>query len=242
MRLTKFKDTAAIVGQIGDEIQALVAQKTDAVICIAGGDTPLPVMKRLVDLKRNGSIDFSKVQFLGLDEWVGLGYDTKGSTRQTLYDNLYHPLAIPEAHIHFFQGDNANLQEEIDKTDAFVEQYGIDYMLLGIGMNGHIGFNEPGVGDDLMTHVIDLDTVTTTVMSKYFDDDLPLTQGMTLGFGQILQTKHLVLMATGEKKREIVKQTMASDMTRQIPSTILKKSVNETNFYVDAAAGELVED
>ncbi|MBE0094853.1 glucosamine-6-phosphate deaminase, partial [Raoultella planticola] len=108
-----------------------------------------------------------------------------------------------------------------------------------IGMNGHIGFNEPGVPVDVNAHVVELDDVTKKVMSKYFDQDLPLTNGISLGMKQIKQAKEIIVAATGSKKAEIVELTMNSEPTANIPATLLKNATS-TQFFVDQEAGARV--
>ncbi|WP_088810687.1 MULTISPECIES: glucosamine-6-phosphate deaminase [unclassified Listeria] len=239
--LKKFDDDKAVAIAISNQIESLLQEKPDALICIAGGDTPLKTMAELVRRNKNGQIDFSKAYFVGLDEWVGLGHETKGSCRQTLYDYFYDQLEnINPDHICFFDGKAKNLAVECKRIDHFIdERGGIDFILLGIGMNGHIGFNEPGVPVDVNAHVVELDDVTKKVMSKYFDQDLPLTNGISLGMKQIKQAKEIIVAATGSKKAEIVELTMNSEPTANIPATLLKNATS-TQFFVDQEAGARV--
>lgn len=241
MKLKIFTTQPELVAEISEMIIATVEKKPTSVICIAGGDTPMPVMEKLVAAQQENKVDFSKAFFLGLDEWVGLGSETKGSCIQTLQDNLFQPLHLKAEQIVFFDG-KGNLAEEVQRVNQFVASHGIDFILLGVGMNGHVGFNEPGVNIESNVQVVDLDAVTTKVMAKYFEKDLPLTQGITLGFQQILAARQIVLMATGEKKAEIVKATLENAATSAIPSTILKTAIQPADFFVDAAAGKLVEE
>ncbi|WP_088825913.1 glucosamine-6-phosphate deaminase [Listeria goaensis] len=239
--LKKFDDDKAVAIAISNQIESLLQEKPDALICIAGGDTPLKTMAELVRRNKNGQIDFSKAYFVGLDEWVGLGRETKGSCRQTLYDYFYDQLEnINPDHVCFFDGKAKNLAVECKRIDHFIdERGGIDFILLGIGMNGHIGFNEPGVPVDVNAHVVELDDVTKKVMSKYFDQDLPLTNGISLGMKQIKQAKEIIVAATGSKKAEIVELTMNSEPTANIPATLLKNATS-TQFFVDQEAGARV--
>ncbi len=242
MKTITFKDSVEVSEAVAAEIIKIVNQKPNAVICIAGGDTPLPVMQELIREADQKKVDFSKAYFVGLDEWVGLGKETKGSCIQTLQDNLYGPLGLREEQIIFFDGKTSDLEKELDRINTFIAKNGLDFILLGIGMNGHIGFNEPGVKIDSEAQVVALDEVTTTVMTKYFDEQLPLTEGITLGFKQILAAKNIVLMATGVKKAEIVKKTVKTEPTNQLPATVLKLAEKEADFYLDEAAASLLEE
>lgn len=222
------KENPQIVAEtISQKIIESVKEKPTSLICIAGGDTPLLTIEALIKANQAGEVDFSKTQFVGLDEWVGLGRETKGSCIQTLYDAFFDRLEnVSSDQICFFDGQTADFEAECARVDAFIEACGgIDFILLGIGLNGHIGFNEPFVPVDVNCHVVELDNVTKRVMSKYFDTDLPLTHGISLGMQQILTAKEIYLVATGEKKAEIVQQVIEKEPTVSIPATLVKQAI-----------------
>ncbi|MBF2544773.1 glucosamine-6-phosphate deaminase [Listeria seeligeri] len=222
------KENPQIVAEtISQKIIESVKEKPTSLICIAGGDTPLLTIEALIKANQAGEVDFSKTQFVGLDEWVGLGRETKGSCIQTLYDAFFDRLEnVSSEQICFFDGQTADFEAECASVDAFIEACGgIDFILLGIGLNGHIGFNEPFVPVDVNCHVVELDNVTKRVMSKYFDTDLPLTHGISLGMQQILTAKEIYLVATGEKKAEIVQQVIEKEPTVSIPATLVKQAI-----------------
>jgi len=213
-----------------------VNTKPDALICIAGGDTPLGVFTALVDAQNQGQVDFSRTQFLGLDEWLGLGQSDKGSCREMVWHHFFDKLTLREEQICFFDGLTANPQAECQRVDGYIERHGpIDCIVLGIGMNGHIGFNEPGASPENTCHVIDLDEVTQAVSVKYFDTPREVKQGISLGLKTILAAKNIVLMASGEKKAAIVAQTVNHPASHDIPSTLVK-TVPQASLYVDNAA------
>lgn len=213
-----------------------VKAKPDALICIAGGDTPLGVFAALVEAQNQGRVDFSRTQFLGLDEWLGLGLADKGSCREMVWHHFFDKLTLREEQICFFDGLTHDPQAECKRVDRYIEQYGpIDCIVLGIGMNGHIGFNEPGASPENTCHVIDLDPVTQTVSVKYFGTPREVKQGISLGLKTILASKKIVLMASGEKKAAIVAQTVNHPASVEIPST-LAKTVPQANLFVDKAA------
>ncbi|WP_270994459.1 glucosamine-6-phosphate deaminase [Listeria seeligeri] len=222
------KENPQIVAEtISQKIIEIVKEKPTSLICIAGGDTPLLTIEALIKANQAGEVDFSKTQFVGLDEWVGLGRETKGSCIQTLYDAFFDRLEnVSSEQICFFDGQTADFEAECARVDAFIEACGgIDFILLGIGLNGHIGFNEPFVPVNVNCHVVELDNVTKRVMSKYFDTDLPLTHGISLGMQQILTAKEIYLVATGEKKAEIVQQVIEKEPTVSIPATLVKQAI-----------------
>ncbi|MBC1727769.1 glucosamine-6-phosphate deaminase [Listeria seeligeri] len=231
------KENPQIVAEsISQKIIEIVKEKPTSLICIAGGDTPLLTIEALIKANQAGEVDFSKTKFVGLDEWVGLGRETKGSCIQTLYDAFFDRLEnVSSDQICFFDGQTADFEAECARVDAFIEACGgIDFILLGIGLNGHIGFNEPFVPVDVNCHVVELDNVTKRVMSKYFDTDLPLTHGISLGMQQILTAKEIYLVATGEKKAEIVQQVIEKEPTVSIPATLVKQAI--ATLVLDKAA------
>ncbi|MDR0298635.1 MAG: 6-phosphogluconolactonase [Streptococcaceae bacterium] len=242
MKIQKFENILDLTDEVVALVEKIVENRADSVLCFACGETPRPVMNRLVEMKKSGEIDFSRVRIIGLDEWIGVGRDTVGSCQQMLYDDFFIPLNLREDQIMLFDGLTEDLDKEIEKMNHVIEDLGIDFILLGIGMNGHIGLNEPGCEVDVKAHLIDLSEMTQTVMKKYFAEqaETSLTQGLSLGFQQILSAEHIVLMATGERKAEIVEKVVQHEPTNEIPATLLKNSTKETLFFVDAEAGRLI--
>jgi glucosamine-6-phosphate isomerase len=200
-------------------------------LCLAGGDTPLGVYKNFVELSKPGRADFKNAEFIGLDEWVGLDGSDSGSCRFTLDENLYHPLEIKESKIQFFDGKATDLRRQCDEIHQFLETNGpIDLVLLGIGMNGHVGFNEPGSTLDSVCRVVSLDETTQTVGKKYFETEQKLSQGITLGLKQILETRVVVLIASGERKKSIVKKLL--DNEKVDPSFSVSSLWQHPNCYL----------
>ncbi|MBC2112518.1 glucosamine-6-phosphate deaminase [Listeria innocua] len=236
MKLIINENEQLVAETVSQRIIELVKAKPASLICIAGGDTPLLTIEALIKASQTGEVDFSQTQFVGLDEWVGLGRETKGSCIQTLYDAFFDRLEdVSNEQICFFDGKAEDLAAECARVDAFIdERGGMDFILLGIGLNGHIGFNEPFVPVDVNCHVVELDDVTKRVMSKYFDTDLPLTHGISLGMKQILAAKEIYLVATGAKKVDIVKQVIEKAPTVAIPATLVKEA--NTTLVIDKVA------
>ncbi|HHQ1268782.1 TPA: glucosamine-6-phosphate deaminase [Listeria innocua] len=236
MKLIINENEQLVAETVSQRIIKLVKAKPASLICIAGGDTPLLTIEALIKASQAGEVDFSQTQFVGLDEWVGLGRETKGSCIQTLYDAFFDRLEdVSNEQICFFDGKSEDLAAECARVDAFIdERGGMDFILLGIGLNGHIGFNEPFVPVDVNCHVVELDDVTKRVMSKYFDTDLPLTHGISLGMKQILAAKEIYLVATGAKKVDIVKQVIEKAPTVAIPATLVKEA--NTTLVIDKVA------
>ena len=240
MELITKKDYDELSKAVGDFVIDYVGKKPDSLICFAGGDTPLGLLKYLVEAVNENKVDLSKCRFVGLDEWVGLGRDVKGSCQEMLYNNFYDLIPVPKEQVCFFDGLAKDLNEECRRVDSFISDNGnLDLIVLGIGMNGHIGFNEPNVPADTYCHIVDLDPITKEVSVKYFDTALDVKQGLSLGMKTILEADTIILMADSERKADIVYKTVHSEKTPEIPSTIVKDA-QKVYFFIDEAAGKLL--
>jgi len=217
-----------------------VNRKPDALICLAAGNTPLGTFACLREAAGQGAVSFESCKFVSLDEWVGLDGSAEGSCRQTLYDHFFAPLAIREDQIQFFDGMSSDLQGECDKMDAFISSHGkVDLFLLGVGMNGHLGFNEPGVSFDLLSHVIDLDAVTKTVSVKYFDEQKDLKQGITIGIGHMMKAETVIVIADGSKKADIIAKSFQGEVKNEVPASALQRHPN-VFLCLDESAARLM--
>ncbi len=218
-----------------------VNAKPNSVLCLATGDSPLLTYQYLVKGAKARHMDFSKVQFVGLDEWVGISPTNPGSCKHYLNKNLFEPLQIPADHIHLFDGMSNALDAECAKMDKAVKNIGgIDLMIVGVGLNGHIGFNEPGVNTSLYAHVIELEEITRTVGQKYFGEATRLTKGITLGLQHFMEARTAIVVANGEKKAAIIKKAIESPVSSSIPVTIVRKHSNGFVFIDKEAASQLV--
>ena len=160
-------DYPALSAAVAQRVIDTVSRKPNALICIAGGDTPLGVFDVLVRASEEGKVDFSHAAFVGLDEWLGLGKADKGSCREMVWGHFFSRLTLRDEQICFFDGLTTDPAQECRRVDSFISDHGgIDTIVLGIGMNGHIGFNEPGAAIDTQCHVVDLDDVTQSVSVK----------------------------------------------------------------------------
>lgn len=225
---------------VAQQVIDCVAAKPDALICIAGGDTPLGVFAALVEASNDGRVNFTRAFFLGLDEWLGLGRDDKGSCREMVWHHFFDKLPLRDEQICFFDGLTNDPAAECQRVDAFIAAHQqIDIVVLGIGMNGHIGFNEPGVSVENTCHVVDLDPVTQAVSVKYFGEPREVKQGISLGIKTLRAAKRMLLMASGEKKSAIVAKTVQAESSSDIPSTLVKDHPNVTLMVDRAAGGQL---
>lgn len=180
--------------EIAAQILNVIKSKPDALICIAGGDSPLPVIEILVNTILKENINTSKLNFIGLDEWLGVSKDNPASCRYYLDTHLFHPLGIKESQIIFFNNYD-NIETQIINTNSYLDTKNIDVLLLGVGVNGHLGFNEPNTDINIKTHISNLDSSTQDVGTKYFNNETTPTKGITLGLKHLLQAKQILVVA-----------------------------------------------
>jgi glucosamine-6-phosphate isomerase len=227
MTLKQFPTHAETSAAAARRIADLVARKPDATLCLASGETPIETFRQLVMLSRAGATDLSRCTFVGLDEWVGFGPADDGSCAFYLYRDLFHPLAIRPEQIHYFDAKAADLQAECARIDAVLaERGGLDFMLVGIGMNGHIALNEPGTPFTLRCHVADLAETTKQVGQKYFQTETALSQGITLGLQHFTDAHEVMLMASGPRKAAILRQALTGPVTTDCPASIVQTHPN----------------
>ncbi|MCW3116684.1 MAG: glucosamine-6-phosphate deaminase, partial [Chitinophagaceae bacterium] len=161
MLLKIYKDYNDLSAHVASEIIELVKNKPDAVLCLASGDSPRLSCQLITARAIKEKTDFSRCTFIGLDEWVGISPENEGSCRYFFESLLLNPLNFSASQIHLFNAMSKDLSLECQAMDTIIsEKGGIDLMIVGVGMNGHIGFNEPGVSFDNYSHVIDLDETT----------------------------------------------------------------------------------
>jgi len=219
-------------------ITEYVRENPAALLCFPSGDTPTGIFKSLLDDAHEGKVDFRDCIFVGLDEWVGLDAGNDGSCRQYMDQHLFLPLAIEAHKIHFFNGAADDLHAECKRIDEFIKQRGpIDLMMVGLGLNGHVGLNEPGVDLSLYAHVSDLDPKTKHTAKKYFKKETALTGGITLGPRHLLESKVAVIIASGAKKAEVLAKALEEEVTNALPASIIQRHPGAYIFVDrDAAA------
>lgn len=235
-----FNSSQEASGYCVSTLKNIIKQKPNALICLAAGHTSLEMFQMLIQENMDGNMDFSSVKVVGLDEWVGLSGDDDGSCENFLRFNLFNHINLQERNIRLFNGKADDLEEECDAIECYIEDNGgIDYMLLGVGMNGHLGLNEPGVNVSNRSHVVSLDKVTIDVADKYFRDKPTLNKGITLGFGNFEDSKHIQLLITGERKKDIAKRIFCEEKTTKIPASLLRGE-KHVEYVLDSKASSLL--
>lgn len=202
-----------------------IARKPESVLGLATGSTPLPLYAELVRRSRAGTLDFSRVRSVNLDEYVGLSPDHPQSYQYFMRENLFAHIPMKPGNAVLPDGLAEDLEGECRAYDRRIQDWGgVDLQLLGIGHNGHIGFNEPGPVFTLWTHVVQLAESTRTANARFFDGDpkkVPV-QAITMGIGSIMSARKILLMAAGRDKAEALSQAFGGDVNPQVPASILQ--------------------
>lgn len=236
MTIKIFLDNEQLSDFMAEQLIAQLIEKPNSLICFASGNSPKRTATLFVEKAVEKNIDTTQFKFIGLDEWVGVASTTKGSCHHDFKEWIFDPLGIQVNQYKVFDGTTSDLTKSCNEMDEFIAQHGgIDLMIVGIGMNGHIGFNEPGVDFNQLSHVVALDEITASVGQQYFDQPMELKYGITLGFQHLMQTKKVYLLANGRKKAEVVKQAIEGEVDASFPASIIQQHVNGF-ILIDAAA------
>lgn len=241
MQLVKCSTYEAVSRTVAEEIVRLVKDKPHAVLGLATGSTPIGLYQELIRFHRDEGVDFSRVTTFNLDEYYGLAPDHPQSYHYFMQKQLFDHLNIPEQNRHIPDGRPKDVEAFCQSYERLIEKAGgIDLQVLGIGENGHIGFNEPAGELQPGTHLVQLAEATIEANARFFNsrDEVP-RQAITMGMRTILQAKRIVLLATGEKKASIVKKLMRSGITTQIPASLLRLHAN-VQIYADSEAAKLL--
>jgi galactosamine-6-phosphate isomerase len=223
---------------IAAEICALGEAKKSPLICLAAGHSSLPVFAALGERKKQG-FDFGDYYFVAMDEWAGMNAGGEESCGGFLAKNLFAPLDFPAGHIRLFDGRAADLKAECEAVERFIDgRGGIDFMLLGVGMNGHLALNEPGCDTNGGAHLTELSETTRQVGQKYFSSPASLSGGLTLGLKNIRAARSVIVNVTGAHKAPVVKRLRESPPGADFPASLLK-DLPQARFYFDAPSAGL---
>ncbi|HUQ96652.1 MAG TPA: glucosamine-6-phosphate deaminase [Chitinophagaceae bacterium] len=223
------------------DLIAIATAHAAPLICPTSGSTPAALYRAMVRQIQAQNIDYSQWQFIGLDEWGGMNGKDAGSCRHFVDQELFEPLQISENRVYFFDGCAHNLQNECEKAEAFIKKCGgLTIATLGLGLNGHVGMNEPGTPVSLRSHVAKLAAETQQVGQKYFTTQKELSHGVTLGLATMLDAKHIFLLANGAKKAAIVKRVVEEKESSSVPATYLKQHPH-FRMYLDSEAAQQLE-
>ncbi|MEW4411901.1 glucosamine-6-phosphate deaminase [Clostridium sp. AN503] len=237
MKILKAKDYDDMSRKAANVISAQVIMKPDCVLGLATGSTPIGTYKQLIEWYNQGDLDFSEVSTANLDEYKGLTRDNDQSYYYFMYNNLFKHVNIDLAKTNIPDGTEPDSDKECARYNGVIESLGgIDLQLLGLGNNGHIGFNEPDEEFAKLTHCVDLQPSTIEANKRFFAsiDDVP-KQAYTMGIKTIMQAKKVLLIVSGEGKADILRDALFGPVTPHVPASILQLH-NDVTVVADEAA------
>ena len=244
MRIIRAKDYAEMSRKAAEIMAAQITLKPDTVLGLATGSTPLGLYGQLAAWCDEGTLDFTQVRTYNLDEYVGLGKGDEQSYVQFMTDNLFSKINIPMENTHLPNG----LAEDPDKAaaeyEAMLEELGaVDIQLLGIGHDGHIGFNEPGETFVGPTHQVTLDPMTIEANKRFFNsaDEVPRT-ALTMGIAAIMRAKMNLMVISGEDKAQILHDAFFGPVTPKVQASILQFHPNVVLVADEAAFSKCTEE
>ena len=224
MRILKAKDYKEMSEMAADIIGAQVLLKPDAVLGLATGSTPIGTYEELVKRYESGRLDFRKIKTVNLDEYRGLTKDNDQSYYYFMHSHLFDHINIDKANTNVPDGMEPDAIKAGEDYENIISNFGgIDLQLLGLGNNGHIGFNEPCDEFIDKTHVVDLTQSTIEANKRFFEriDDVP-KQAYTMGIGSIMRAKRVLMLVSGKGKAQIVKDAFFGPVTPKVPASILQ--------------------
>ena len=237
MRIYKAKDYADMSRKAANIVSAQVIMKPNCVLGLATGSTPIGLYKQLVEWFRKGDLDFSEVMTVNLDEYKGLSRENDQSYYYFMHQNLFDHVNIPVENTHLPNGMEPDSEKECRRYTELIQSLGgVDLQLLGIGHNGHIGFNEPADSFARETHCVNLTESTIDANKRFFEseNDVP-RQAYTMGIGSIMKAKKILVVVSGEDKADALKATICGPITPQVPASILQLH-NDVTIVADEAA------
>ena len=225
LNIIKVKTPEEMGKAAADEFEAVICRKPACVMGLATGSTPLPLYRELIAREQADKLDFSRVRSANLDEYKGLAPDHPQSYRRFMQENLFDHISIKPENTIVPDGLAADIPAMCEAYERQIEDWGgVDIQLLGIGNDGHIGFNEPGDAFELGTHCVDLKPETIEANKRFFDGnaDLVPKQAYTMGIKTIMQARKVLMVVNGKGKADIVKQAFFGPVTPEVPASILQ--------------------
>ncbi len=235
--------TEADVGVAAANAMAdVIKAKPNAVIGLATGSSPLTMYAELTEMNKRGEISFKDITSVNLDEYVGLSAEHDQSYSYFMHKNLFNNVDIKEENVNLPNGLAKDPVEECARYDAVIENLGgIDVQLLGIGNNGHIGFNEPADSFSKGTGLVDLTDSTIDANSRFFASrDLVPTQALSMGVGTIMSANKIIMVVIGKGKAEIIDAALFGEVTPKVPASILQFFKGDVIVCADDAALSLI--
>jgi glucosamine-6-phosphate deaminase len=224
-------------------VASVVADDPKATLGLATGSSPVGMYQNLIKLYEDGILDFSKIKTINLDEYYPLDPSNDQSYHYFMNDNLFDHINIDKNNVHVPDGNAADINKAAEEYEKLInDNNGTDIQVLGIGQNGHIGFNEPADTFVGPTHVVELTESTIKANSRFFDkiEDVP-TKAISMGIAGIMKAKKVLLVANGENKADAIAKTLEGPITPHVPASILQLHPDVTFIIDEAAASKLQE-
>ena len=237
MKIYKAKDYKDMSRKAANIISAQVIMKPNCVLGLATGSTPIGTYDQLVEWYNKGDLDFSEVTTVNLDEYKGLPRTNDQSYYYFMHQHLFDRVNIDPERTNVPNGMEPDAEKECGRYEELIRSLGgVDLQLLGLGHNGHIGFNEPGEAFEKETHCVDLTESTIEANKRFFAsaDDVP-KQAYTMGIKTIMQAKKILIVVNGENKADIVERAFFGPVTPEVPASILQLH-NDVTLIGDEAA------
>lgn len=238
MNLLRFDSESAWVNGVCAFWKDRLRSNAHLKVCLPTGFTSAPVYAEMVRSVRAGHVSFAGASVFALDEFGGLPADDPGRTRNTLLRQLLAAVDLPTAAFHFLDPDAPDFERTCQRYDTAIGD-GFDLVLLGVGLNGHLGMNEPGAAADSPTRHVDLHDSTIRSSARYFTHRHLPRWGLTIGLKAILSSKEVWVLANGGAKAAIIRQAVKGDVTPDVPVSLLRQHPN-CSLFVDADAGALL--
>ena len=237
MRIYRAKDYEEMSRRAAGIVSAQIIMKPDCVLGLATGSTPVGLYKQLIEWYRNGDLDFSGVRTVNLDEYKGISRENDQSYYYFMHQNLFDHVNIPAGNTHLPDGMEPDSEKECRRYEELIRSMGsVDLQLLGIGHNGHIGFNEPADAFDKLVHCVNLTQSTIEANKRFFAsaEEVP-RQAYTMGIQTIMRSKKILIIANGEGKADIVRDAFFGPITPMVPASVLQLH-NDVTLVADEAA------
>lgn len=241
MKIYKEKDYDAVSKRAAALVAAQIKEKNDSILGLATGSSPVGMYKELVEMYNAGELSFKNIRTVNLDEYAGLADDDVNSYHYFMNQHLFSQVDIDPANTHLPNGIAADPDAECASYEAMVQALGgADLQVLGLGENGHIGFNEPGTPFTETTHLVDLTESTIRANSRLFEkiEDVP-RQAYSMGIKTIMSAKHILLIVTGTAKADALAKVLTGPVTEDVPGSVLQNHPDVTVISDEAAASQL---
>lgn len=241
MRIIIAEDYNDMSKKAANMLAAQIILKPDSVLGLATGSTPLETYRFLMKMYNDETISFDRVTSFNLDEYVGLSTENENSYHYYMEDNFFQFVNVPKENRHIPDGTAKDVDQECKDYEKKIRAHGgIDFQILGIGNNGHIGFNEPDLKFEAVTHQIDLDEETIKANARFFDSEEEVPKkAITMGVRTIMNARKVILLANGSNKAETIHKAIYGKIDPKLPASILQLHPDVT-FILDKEAASML--